>query len=56
MNEKARVAEGRKGKSRFNGTAKALKEAKKLDRNARKKIVEYLEERVLASQNPYQFW
>lgn len=35
--------------------SKALKEAKKLDRNARKKIVEYLEKRVLASQNPYQF-
>ena len=34
--------------------SKALKEAKKLDRNARKKIVEYLEKRVLASQNPYQ--
>ncbi len=35
--------------------SKALKEAKKLDRNARKKIVEYLEKRVLASQDPYQF-
>ncbi len=35
--------------------SKALKEAKKLDRDARKKIVEYLEKRVLASQNPYQF-
>ena len=35
--------------------SKALKEAKKLDRNARKKIVEYLEKRVLAGQNPYQF-
>lgn len=34
--------------------SKALKEAKKLDRKARKKIVEYLEKRVLASQNPYQ--
>ncbi|MGB5635448.1 MAG: type II toxin-antitoxin system RelE/ParE family toxin [Waterburya sp.] len=34
--------------------SKALKEAKKLDRNARKKIVEYLEKRVLASQDPYQ--
>ncbi|MGK7948767.1 MAG: type II toxin-antitoxin system RelE/ParE family toxin [Xenococcaceae cyanobacterium] len=35
--------------------SKALKEAKKLDRDARKKIVDYLEKRVLASQNPYQF-
>ena len=35
--------------------SKALKEAKKLDRDARKKIIEYLEKRVLASQNPYQF-
>jgi len=35
--------------------SQALKDAKKLDRNARKKIVEYLEKRVLASQNPYQF-
>ncbi len=35
--------------------SKALKEAKKLDRDARKKIVEYLEKRVLASQDPYQF-
>lgn len=35
--------------------SKALKEAKKLDRNARKKIVEYLEKRVLASQDPYLF-
>ena len=33
--------------------SKALKEAKKLDRDARKKIVEYLENRVLASQDPY---
>ncbi|GAB4539054.1 MAG: type II toxin-antitoxin system RelE/ParE family toxin [Pleurocapsa sp.] len=35
--------------------SKALKEAKKLDRDARNKIVDYLEKRVLASQNPYQF-
>lgn len=35
--------------------SKALKEAKKLDRDARKKIVDYLEKRVLASQKPYQF-
>ncbi|MDJ0536885.1 MAG: type II toxin-antitoxin system RelE/ParE family toxin [Xenococcaceae cyanobacterium MO_207.B15] len=35
--------------------SKALKEAKKLDRDARKKIIEYLEKRVLANQNPYQF-
>lgn len=35
--------------------SKALKEAKKLDRNARKKIVDYLENRVLKSQNPYQY-
>lgn len=35
--------------------SKALKEAQKLDKNARKKIVEYLENRVLASQDPYQF-
>jgi mRNA interferase RelE/StbE len=34
--------------------SKALKETKKLDRNARKKIVEYLEKRVLANQDPYQ--
>jgi mRNA interferase RelE/StbE len=35
--------------------SKALKEAKKLDKAARKKIVEYLENRVLANQDPYQF-
>lgn len=35
--------------------SKALKEAQKLDKNARKKIVEYLENRVLVSQDPYQF-
>ena len=35
--------------------SKALKEAKKLDRNARKKIVDYLENQVLKSQNPYQY-
>lgn len=35
--------------------SKALKEAKKLDHNARKKIVEYLENRVLVNQDPYQF-
>ena len=35
--------------------SKALKEAKKLDRNARKKIVDYLENRVLKNQNPYQY-
>lgn len=35
--------------------SQALKDAKKLDRNARKKIVNYLEKRVLASQDPYQF-
>ncbi|MGL5942546.1 MAG: type II toxin-antitoxin system RelE family toxin [Waterburya sp.] len=35
--------------------SKALKEAKKLDKAARKKIVEYLENWVLASQDPYQF-
>lgn len=35
--------------------SKALKEAKKLDRNARKKIIDYLENRVLQSQNPYQY-
>ncbi len=40
---------------RIEWDSKALKEAKKLDRNARKKIVEYLEKRVLASQDPYQF-
>ena len=40
---------------RIEWDSKALKEAKKLDRDARKKIVEYLEKRVLASQNPYQF-
>ena len=34
--------------------SKALKEAKKLDKNARKKIINYLEKRVLAGQNPYQ--
>ncbi|MBE9046744.1 type II toxin-antitoxin system RelE/ParE family toxin [Pleurocapsales cyanobacterium LEGE 10410] len=35
--------------------SKALKEAKKLDRNARKQIVKYLEERVLKSQDPHQY-
>ncbi|MFM2312953.1 MAG: hypothetical protein RLZZ04_2229 [Cyanobacteriota bacterium] len=35
--------------------SKALKEAQKLDQNTRKKIVEYLENRVLVSQDPYQF-
>jgi mRNA interferase RelE/StbE len=34
--------------------SKALKEAKKLDKNARKQIVKYLEQRVLESQDPYQ--
>lgn len=33
---------------------KALKDVKKLDKTARKRIVSYLEERVLAKQNPYQ--
>ncbi|NBD31945.1 MAG: type II toxin-antitoxin system mRNA interferase toxin, RelE/StbE family [Cyanobacteria bacterium] len=33
---------------------KALKDVKKLDKTARKRIVSYLEERVLAEQNPYQ--
>lgn len=35
--------------------SKALKEAKKLSRDARKQIIEYLENRVLKSQNPYQY-
>ena len=35
--------------------SKALKEAKKLDRTARKKIIDYLENRVLKSQDPYQY-
>jgi mRNA interferase RelE/StbE len=35
--------------------SKALKEAKKLDRDARKKIIDYLENRVILSQNPYQY-
>lgn len=35
--------------------SKALKEAKKLDRDARKKIVDYWKKRVLLSQNPYQY-
>ena len=34
---------------------KALKDAKKLDKSARQRIVNYLEKRVLSSQNPYQF-
>ena len=34
---------------------KALKDAKKLDKSARQRIVNYLEERVLVNQNPYQF-
>ncbi len=34
--------------------SKALKEANKLNRDARKKIIDYLENRVLKSQNPYQ--
>lgn len=34
---------------------KALKDAKKLDKSARKRIVTYLEERIIANQNPYQF-
>lgn len=34
---------------------KALKDAKKLDKSVRKRIVNYLEERVLLNQNPYQF-
>ena len=33
---------------------KALKDAKKLDKSARQRIVNYLEERVLVAQNPYQ--
>ena len=35
--------------------SKALKEAKKLNRDARKKIIDYLENRVLQSENPYQY-
>ena len=34
---------------------KALKDAKKLDKSARYRIVNYLEKRVLVDQNPYQF-
>lgn len=34
---------------------KALKDAKKLDKSARQRIVNYLEERILVEQNPYQF-
>ena len=34
--------------------SKALKEAKKLSRDARKQIIDYLQNRVLKSQNPYQ--
>ncbi len=34
---------------------KALKDAKKLDKSARQRIVNYLEERILVDQNPYQF-
>ena len=34
---------------------KALKDAKKLDKSARRRIVNYLEKRVLVDQNPYQF-
>ena len=33
---------------------KALKDAKKLDKTARKRIVNYLEERVLVDGNPYK--
>lgn len=33
---------------------KALKDAKKLDKSARKRIVNYLEERVLVDGNPYK--
>ncbi len=35
--------------------SKALKEAKKLSSDARKQIIHYLENRVLKSQNPYQY-
>ena len=35
--------------------SKALKEAKKLNRDAQKLIIDYLENRVLKSQNPYQY-
>ena len=34
---------------------KALKDVKKLDKSARRRIVNYLEERVLVDRNPYQF-
>lgn len=34
---------------------KALKDAKKLDKSARQRIVNYLEERISVGQNPYQF-
>ena len=34
---------------------KALKDAKKLDKSARQRIVNYLEERVLVARSPYQF-
>ena len=33
---------------------KALKDAKKLDKTARKRIVNYLEDRVLVDGNPYK--
>ena len=35
--------------------SRALKEARKLDLTTRKRIIDYLENRVLKSQDPYQY-
>ena len=39
----------------MNGKEKLALDAKKLDKTARKRIVNYLEERVLVDGNPYKF-